>query len=89
MSNKIALTVASVAATATLTIALAAAGFAPASPAPVGAAVPATADPTAEPTVQVDTVYVAAPPKQQTITVHKVVKSSGESENEHESGGND
>jgi hypothetical protein len=89
MSNKIALAAASVAATATLTFALAAAGFAPGAPAPVGAVAPATADPTAEPTVQVDTVYVAAPPKQQTITVHKVVKSSGESENEHEAGEND
>ncbi len=89
MSHKIAVTVASVAATLTLTFALAAAGFAPGAPAPATAAVSTTVDPTAQPTVQVDTVYVAAPPKQQTITVHKVVKSSGESENEHESGGDD
>jgi hypothetical protein len=86
MSNKIALTVASAAAAVTLTVALAAAGFAPGSPDPVGVVASATPDPTAAPTVQVDTVYLAARQKRQTITVHKVVKSSGESENEHESG---
>ncbi|HEX2755806.1 MAG TPA: hypothetical protein VHM48_10100, partial [Candidatus Limnocylindrales bacterium] len=70
-----------------LTAALAAAGFAPgASPQPVAAA-DSVAATTPEPTVQVDTVYVAAPAKQQTITVHKVVKSTGGEESEGESGG--
>lgn len=97
MSHRIALAAASVAATATLVVALAAAGFAPGSPRT--AATPATtittADPTADPTttdpaVQVDTVYVAAPPAQQTITVHRVVRTSGgENDGEHESGGDD
>ena len=41
------------------------------------------------PTVQVDTVYVAAPPPQETITVHKVIRSSGEDGSEHESEGDD
>lgn len=92
MSHKIALTVASAAAALTLAVALAAAGLAPGTAAtPASAASvtdPVVADPT--PTVQVDTVYLAPAPEQKTITVHKVVKSSGgEDGSEHESEGDD
>ncbi len=91
MSHKFALAAASLAATVTLTIALAAAGFAPGAPGPAEAAtVTVSADPTTDPGVQVDTVYVAAPPAQQTVTLHRVVKTAGsEDDGEHESGGND
>lgn len=75
MRQKIALAAASVAATATLTIALAAAGFGPAAP------VTAAADPTATPTpiVQVDNVYLAPKPTQQTITIQQSA-AGGETE---------
>ena len=96
MSHKFALAAASLAATVTLTVALAAAGFAPGTPRPADAATATvtaadpTADPTTDPGVQVDTVYVAAPPAQQTVTVHRVVKSAGgENDGEHGSGGDD
>ncbi len=99
MLQKLALTAASAVAALTLALALAAAGFAPGSPAvttgssasPI-AADPAAADaaaPDAMPTVQVDTIYVKPAPKQKTITVHKVVKTSGGDDGEHESGGDD
>lgn len=103
MLQKIALVVASAAATLTLAIALAAAGFAPGGPTSAAdtsattttsapAIDPVSAD--ATPDVQIDTIYVAPPPKQQTVTVHRVIKASGgERENEHEneggSGGDD
>jgi len=93
MTHKIALATASAAAALTLALALAAAGFAPGASQPAGptstTADPA-AGPAAEPTIQVDTVYVAPPPPQETITVHKVVQTaSGESEHENESGTDD
>ena len=45
-----------------------------------------TSDVAAEPRVQVDTVYVAPPAKQKTITVHKVVKAAGGESDEEEGG---
>ncbi len=90
MISKAALFVASLAAALTLAFALAVAGFAPGSvqadTATTAASVqadPAAADVVAPDPVQVDTVYVAPPAKQQTITVHKVAASSG-GENENE-----
>ncbi len=79
MLHKTALFIASLAASLTLAIALAAAGFAPGpTTAPAAATAPTVAaDATATPQVQVDKVYVAAPPPQQTVTVHKVVKGAG------------
>ena len=86
MRQKIALTVASIAATATLTIALAAAGFAPSQVAPVNAA-PVNAEASAVPTpiVQVDTVYLKPAPTQETITIQQVA-SAGEHEDEAHEG---
>ena len=86
MVSKFALFVASVAASLALAGALALAGFAPGA-APSTAATPTVAAPApdvaAQPQVQVDTVYVAPPAKQKTVTVHKVVKAAGgESEQE-------
>ena len=86
MVSKIALFVASLAASLALAGALALAGFAPGA-APSTAATPTVAAPApdvaAQPQVQVDTVYVAPPAKQKTVTVHKVVKAGGgESEQE-------
>lgn len=88
MAHRLALGAASIAAVVVLTAALAAAGFAPGTPPQaVAAADSAVAASTGEATLQVDTVYVAAPAKQQTITVHKVVKSTGgDDESESESG---
>ena len=86
MFQKTALLIASLAASLTLAVALAAAGFAPGAPAsPVDAAAAATVGPadTAAPTVQVDKVYVPAPVPQKTVTVHKVVQTAG-GENESE-----
>ena len=97
MVHKLALAVASAAAALTLTVALAAAGFAPGAPIAVGDVTttdaapidPAAAADTA-PAVQIDTVYVAPPPPQKTVTIHKVVATSGgEGESENETGGDD
>ena len=94
MLHRLALAVASAAAALTLIVALAAAGFAPGAPVAVtdaAAADIAPIDPGAvdtAPSVQIDTVYVAPPPRQETVTIHKVVKTSG-GENENESGGDD
>ena len=90
MPHTIPLAVASLAAALTFAVALVVGGLAPA--APVAADIERDdrrrpsrdADP---PTVQIDTVYVAAPPAQETITVHKVIKTSGEDGSEHESEG--
>lgn len=92
MSHKIALTVASATAALTLAVALAAAGFAPGTPAAAASSAPiadqVVADPS--PAVQVDTVYLAPVPKRKTVTVHKVIKTTGgEHESEHESEGDD
>ena len=83
MISRIALLIASLATAATLMVALAAAGFAPGSSPPVPAAIttsPASpivaADPTPPP-VQVDTIYLAPVPEQKTITVRRVVASTG------------
>jgi len=102
MVHRLALAVAAGAAALTLTVALAAAGFAPgrpATPTDLAAADVAAADiaPAADgasadsaPTVQVDTIYLAPPPKQETVTIHKVVKTAGgEHESENESGNGD
>ncbi|HEY3335383.1 MAG TPA: hypothetical protein VGK16_09145, partial [Candidatus Limnocylindrales bacterium] len=77
MIQRLALFSASVAAALVIGLGLALAGLAPASsPAPVDA-VPvgtvASADPIAAPTVQVDTVYVAAQPQPEVVTVRKTV----------------
>jgi hypothetical protein len=83
MISRIALFIASLAAALTLAVALAAGGFAPGSSQPVPASSttipvdPAAADDVTPPPVQVDTVYVAVPPKQQTITVNRVAAPSG------------
>jgi hypothetical protein len=82
MLHKSALFIASLVAALALAIALAAAGFAPGSaPAATTASstsvAASTADDVTLPPVQVDRVYVAASPPQRTVTVHKVVKSSG------------
>ena len=80
MLQKTALFIASLAASATLAVALASAGFAPGTPAAPAVAPTAAAADTATPappTVQVDKVYIPAPQPQQTLTVHKVVKSAG------------
>lgn len=91
MSHTIPLAVASLAAAITFAVAVVVGGLTPA--VPVAATSSATAADTVvtpdPPTVQIDTVYVAAPPRQETITVHKVIKTSGEHESEHESGGDD
>ena len=92
MPHRIPLAVASLASALTFAVALAVAGLTPRAPlTAIATAATATdqvavADP---PTVQIDTIYVAAPPAQQTITVHKVIKRSGEDGSEHESGGDD
>lgn len=88
MISKAALFVASLAAAFTLAFALAVAGFAPGSSQPVPAAATTQVDPAPTDAVQVDTVYVAPPPPQQTVTVQKVVAGSG-GESETETGGDD
>jgi len=84
MVHKLALFAASLVAALTLAVALAVAGFAPAGPgsAPTAPTAAQAADDATSPPVQVDKVYVAAPPPQQTVTIHKVVGSSGENEAE-------
>ena len=84
MIHKLALFAASLAAVLTLGVALAIAGFAPSAgpaSAPTVAGAVQAVDDTTPPPVQVDKVYVATPP-QQTVTVHKIVGSGGESEAE-------
>jgi hypothetical protein len=75
MRHRIALVVGSVAASATLAVALTAAGFAPPDPSLANAVAPPSA-----PQTQVDTVYLPAPVDPPTITVHQTVTSGGESE---------
>lgn len=83
MISRIALFIASLAAALTLAVALSAAGFAPGSSQPTTASTttvpvdPAAADAATPPPVQVDTVYLAAPARQQTITVQRVAASTG------------
>ncbi len=94
MIHKTALFVASVAAALTLAFALAAAGFAPgatdqsaAATAPASVVSADTAAVVAPAPVQIDKVYVAPPKPQKTITVHKVVKTSGGGESDGAEGG--
>lgn len=74
MRHRLALVVGALAASATLAIALAAAGLGPADPSLASAVV---APPTS-PRLQVDTVYIPAPVQPQTITVHQVVSGAQE-----------
>jgi len=85
MINRIGFLIAAGAAAAALTVALAAAGFAPGAPAPtaavssvaqqVGAPAPA-ADPTTQPQIVYDDTYVKPAPPQKTIVV-KITKPGG------------
>lgn len=98
MIHRVGLFIASLAAAGTLVVALTLAGFAPGG-AGTGTTLattsqePAAASVQPDPPVQVDTIYLAAPEKPATVTVHRVVpaSTSGEGEGEeHESeGGND
>jgi len=93
MIHNLALALASVAAALTFAFALAVAGLAPA-PAqlaaqPIQTMSPPNADPASSgPNVQVDTIYVEAPPAPQIVTVNPIVRMGGE-DAEHESGGDD
>lgn len=84
MRHRIALVVGFLAASGTLAVALAAAGLGPADPALVSS----VATPAPTPRIQVDTIYLPAPADPPTVTVHRVVSSSGESEG-GESGADD
>ena len=88
MINRLALFIASLAAALTLAVAMAAAGFGSGPAVDPSATAPSTGVPIdaglADSRVQVDTVYLAAPPAQQTITVQQKAPSSGESEHEGE-----
>jgi hypothetical protein len=85
MRHRIALVIGSLASAGTLAVALSAAGLGPADPSLASSV--ATAPPST-PRLQVDTVYVPAPAQPQTITVHRVVATSGEGE-DGEGGGDD
>ena len=99
MIHRVGLFIASLAAAGTLIVALSLAGFAPGGGAATGTTLtttsqePAAASVQSDPPVQVDTIYLAAPEKPATVTVHRVVpaSTSGEHEDEeHESeGGHD
>ena len=92
MIHRVGLFLASLAAAGVLVVALSLAGFAPGGGAASGIVatsgqVPAAASVQTDPPVQVDTIYLAAPEKPTTITVHKVVPATthgedGENENE-------
>ncbi len=96
MIHRVALFIASLAAAGALAVALGLAGFAPGGGAASGTTatpgpVPAAASVQADPPVKVDTVYLAAPEKPATVTVHKVVpaSASGEGEAHDRDGGDD
>ena len=91
MSNRIPLIAASTAAALTLVVAIAAAGFAPTAPEATTVSSPATIEPAAaEPTVQVDTIYLAPPPPQETVTIQQVIKTpNGETDEAGEASGGD
>lgn len=91
MSNRIPLIAASTGAVFALVVGLAAAGFAPGAADATTVSTTTTTEPAAaEPTVQVDTIYVAPPPPQKTITIQEVSKTSnGDSDDGEESGEDD
>ena len=89
MTQKLALTAASAAAALTLAVAVAATGFVSRTESSPARPTPARPTAAATPTIVVDTIYVAPPPPQQTITVHKVASTAGESDDGNESGGED
>jgi hypothetical protein len=97
MIHRVGLFIASLAAAGTLVVALTLAGFAPGGGAVTGTTLstasqePAAASVQPDPTVQVDTIYLAAPEKPATVTVHRVVpaSTSGEGEEHESEGGND
>ena len=96
MIHRVGLFLASLAAAGALVVALTLAGFAPGGGAASGTAttagqVPAATSVQTDPPVKVDTIYLAAPQKPATITVHRVVSAPGSGEGgEHENeGGND
>jgi hypothetical protein len=95
MIHRFGLFIASLAAAGALVVSLSLAGFAPGGGAASGttvtatAQVPAAAGVQGDPRVQVDTIYLAAPEKPATVTVHRIVpaSTSGEGEeHEHEGG---
>lgn len=94
MIHRVGLFIASLAAAGTLVVALTLAGFAPGG-GPASATVttatqvPAAASVQTDPPVQVDTVYLAAPEKPATITVHRVVSASTAGEGGELEGNND
>jgi len=90
MTHRIALAAASTGAAVTFAAALAIAGLAPGASVPTAGDALAATDGTSAPTIQVDTIYVAPPPAQETITIHKIEQTAaGESDTENESGGDD
>lgn len=89
MIHRVALFVASLAAVAVLAVGLAATGIVPSAQSPAADPVVATTQPPAEPTIQVDTVYLAPPVPPQDITVTRTVQSGGEHDDDHEGRGDD
>lgn len=84
MRQKIIVLLTSLAATATLSTALVAAGFLPQAPARLTSVSSAVADSAAaDAPIQVDTVYLPPPAQQQTITIHRKVRG-GEHEGQGE-----
>jgi hypothetical protein len=91
MLKKLTLFLASLAASLVLAGALALAGFVPggspgSTSATIAGGVSTGPEASPPPVVQVDTVYVAPPPTQTTITVHKVVHGAGESSGQDSQG---
>jgi hypothetical protein len=101
MIHRVGLFIASLAAAGALFVAFSLAGFAPGGGAASGIAVgatrpvPAAAGGQADPPVQIDTVYLAAPEKAAIVTVDRVVPASksgegdGEGEGHEHEGGDD
>jgi len=96
MIHRVGLFLASLAAAGALVVALSLAGFAPGggavsdTTATATGPLPAAASVQADPPVKVDTIYLAAPEKPATVTVHRVVPASASGEDgEHENEGSD
>ena len=95
MIHRVGLFIASLAAAGALVVALSLAGFAPGGGAASGTTVtttgqvPVAASVQPAPLVQVDTIYLAAPQKPETVTVHRVVPASTSGEEGHEPEGSD